>query len=94
MKIYIAGPITGAPDYKDTFNQAELFLQNKGHTVMNPSILPEGFEHEEYMKICYAMVDVCDAVYMLPNWERSKGAQLEFLYAQEEGKLVITEFTK
>ena len=94
MKIYIAGPITGTPDYKDTFSQAEKDLQHRGYMVMNPTVLPEGFEHEEYMRICYAMVDVCDAVYMLPNWERSKGAQLEFLYAQEEGKLVVTEFTK
>ena len=50
---------------------------------MNPSILPNGFEHEEYMRICYAMIDVCDCVYFLENWTKSKGAQMEHDYAIE-----------
>lgn len=63
MKIYIAGKITGCNDYKTKFNEAEKRLIEEGHICMNPSILPEGFEWEEYMGICYSMIDVCEAVY-------------------------------
>lgn len=47
MKIYIAGPITGIPDYKERFAKAEAELKAKGHAVMNPAALPEGFEYSE-----------------------------------------------
>lgn len=91
MKIYIAGKITGEPKYKEIFKVAEKDLLESGHTVMNPSILPLGFTQEEYMHICYAMIDVCDSVYMLSNWKESKGAKLENKYALEQGKLVTYE---
>lgn len=78
MKIYIAGPITGVPDYKQHFTAAEKRLRDAGHVTMNPAILPEGFEHHEYMHICYAMIDVCEAVYMLTDWRNSKGALMEY----------------
>lgn len=80
MKFYIAGKITDNQNYKQQFEAAQSFLERAGHIVMNPAILPPGFEHHEYMKICYAMIDVCDAVYFLENWQDSKGAKLEMDY--------------
>lgn len=91
MKIYIAGKITGKENYQDDFNRAEVRLLKKGHKVMNPSILPAGFEHAEYMKICYSMIDVCDSVYMLKDWEDSTGAKMEKEYAKIHGKMVEFE---
>ena len=88
-KIYIAGKITGDPDYKAKFLIAQKELQSHGHKVMNPAELPEGFEFSEYMKICLAMIDVCDTVYMLNNWGLSKGASIEYLYAQDVGKKIL-----
>lgn len=85
MKIYVAGPITGIPDYKERFAAAEQQLKEKGHTVMNPAILPEGFEHHEYMQICLPMVEVCDAMILLPGWTESKGARAEFVHATGQG---------
>ena len=86
MKIYIAGKITGFRDYESKFKKAEKYLKSKGHQVINPSILPGGFEHEDYMHICYAMIDVCHAIFFLDNWKRSKGALLEHEYAKKLGK--------
>lgn len=82
MKVYIAGKMTGSDNYKEKFNVAAEHLTRLGHTVMNPAVLPPGFEHEEYMHICYAMIDVCDGVYFLNNWKDSKGARMEYRYAE------------
>lgn len=88
MKIYIAGKITGDPDYKRKFAQAEMLLSESEHIAMNPAILPEGFPWESYMPICYAMIDACDAIYLLQGWEESKGARLERTYAKAHDKLI------
>jgi len=88
MKIYIAGKITGDPNYKAKFRRAEKAL-SKNHTVMNPAILPDGFTHEEYLKICFAMIDVCDWVFMLTDWRESKGATAEYHYAQSSWKNIL-----
>ena len=89
MKIYIAGKITGNPDYKTHFAKAEKELIKKRHTVMNPTCMPLGFGYEDYMRICFVMIDVCDAVYMLNNWEDSPGAIREYEYAK--GKEIMFE---
>ncbi len=90
MKIYIAGKITGEDNYKEIFGEAEASLKKMGFTVMNPSILPyPGFEHSEYMQICFTMIDVCDAVCLLDGWEESTGACMEFYHANSNGKLII-----
>lgn len=89
MKIYIAGKITDFPAYKKVFDEAEERLKEKGHAVMNPSVLPDGFEHGDYMKICFSMIDVCDAAYFLFNWRDSVGARMEHDYAHNEGKVIF-----
>jgi len=58
---------------------------------MNPSILPEGFPWKIYMPICYRMIDACDCIYMLKNWEDSRGAKLELEYAKDNNKQIIYE---
>lgn len=91
MKTYIAGKITGLDNYQELFKAAEEKLKEQGHTVMNPSVLPRGFEQQEYMRICFAMIDACDRVYFLENWKNSLGARLEMEYARYHGKKVEFE---
>ena len=91
MKVYIAGKITGNPEYKQQFAEAEKKLRAQGHTTMNPAVLPDGFEHQEYMRVCFSMIDVCDAVYFLSNWEDSKGARMEYNYAFGTNKDLMFE---
>lgn len=93
MKIYIAGKISGLnrEDVIKKFEAAQKSLVAKGHQVFIPSVLPayEEVSHEDYLHICYAIIDVCDAVYMLSDWQQSEGAILEFDYAQQKQKKII-----
>ena len=89
MKVYIAGKITDNPGYKEQFAEAEAKLASQGHTTMNPTILPQGFEHSEYMTVCLSMIDVCDGVFFLTNWRDSKGAKAEHRYAKQSRKDIL-----
>ena len=85
-KIYIAGKITGDPDYKAKFNAAAEAYRKKGYVVLNPARLPEGMQKADYMRICFAMIDTADVVAFLPGYETSPGAQLELQYCRYTGK--------
>ena len=86
MKVYIAGRITGDQRYREKFAEAEAALREVGHIPLNPAVLPEGMEKEDYMRICTAMLDSADAIGLLGDWTSSPGAQLEMHYADYVGK--------
>ena len=88
MKMYVAGQITGDKNYKEKFRNASRKLIKCGYEVFSPAVLPNypDVSHEDYMHICKAMIDVCDAVYFLKDWQQSEGAKVEFDYAREKGK--------
>lgn len=83
MKIYISGAISGLSlaEAKNNFEAMELILRNTGHEPVNPMKvgLPEGENHTwaEYMLADFPFVLEADAIYMLENWQRSKGARIE-----------------
>jgi nucleoside 2-deoxyribosyltransferase len=86
MKAYIAGKITGNEKFQEEFAEAETTLKARGYKIMNPSCLQPGFEQEEYLHVCMAMIDVCDIIYFLPNWIESKGAHFEKGYGIAKNK--------
>ena len=90
MKFYISGPITGAEGYETKFEAAEEKLTAEGHTVLNPAklnkIMPRDTEHNEYMIMSFAMIDICDAVYFMPGWQQSRGSNQEYGYAVAKNK--------
>lgn len=89
-KVYIAGKITGYPDYRKDFAKAEEWLKERGAIVMNPAVLPpEGFTLAEYLHICFSMIDVCEAVFFLENWSESPGAIKEFNYSKVKQKELL-----
>lgn len=89
MKVYIAGRITGDPRYREKFAEAEAALREVGHIPLNPAVLPEGMEAEDYMRICTAMLDSADAIGLLGDWTDSTGAKLELHYADYAGKKTV-----
>lgn len=90
VKLYISGPITGIPDYKEKFMAAAKKLEGTGAVVLNPATLPDGMNRADYMRICLSMVDVADMVVLLPGWENSACAMIEKKYAEYQGKLCAT----
>ena len=44
MKVYIAGKITGDPNYKGKFAAEAEKIRAAGHIALNPAELPEGME--------------------------------------------------
>lgn len=90
MKIYLSGPITGHEStYRKAFSRAAEGLRAKGLAVLNPAELPDGLNYEDYMHIGLAMLDVSDAIYLLPGWEDSSGAKREMAAASEAGKMIM-----
>ena len=90
-KIYIAGKITGDPNYKETFEAAADCLRSNGDVVLTPCFLPDGMSMADYMRICLAMIDCCDSVFFLPNWQDSEGARVEHAYCKKCGKHIIVD---
>lgn len=95
MRIYISGPITNVLDYKEKFNQAEKHLKEEypNAEIINPTmiVLPSSCKHENYMKIDFMLLDLCNAVYFMPGWEWSKGACMERGYAVAKDLIILEE---
>ena len=93
MRVYISGPITGTDDYMERFAKAEEQLKKAGYSVINPakvnSMMPEDTTYEEYMKMSFAMLDMCEIIYMLKGWEKSSGANREYGYALTKNRIVM-----
>ena len=45
----------------------------------------------DYMRICFAMIDTADAIYLLKDWCSCFGASIERSYAMYTGKSILTE---
>lgn len=86
MRIYVAGPMTGLPEYNlPAFAAATLELQSLGHDAVNPGhrgVIP-GYTWQDYMRDALRLLLDCDAVALLPGWESSDGARLEVRLARK-----------
>jgi len=93
--VFLSGAITGVDGYRKIFAAAEQWLLEQDCTVLNPAVLPpSGLEWEAYLRITTAMVREADVVYVLQNWERSRGVKEEVELAERLGKEIIYESRK
>lgn len=80
-KIYISGPIAGydLEERKLVFLKVQHMLEEKGYTPVNPfdNGVPDDAHWRTHMRADIRMLVDCQAIFMMPAWERSKGCKLE-----------------
>jgi hypothetical protein len=94
MKVYIAGPMTGLPQFNfPAFDAAAEKLRLLGHDVFNPAQVDRelGFDpsvpsvSKEFMRSALRrdLSAICDAdaIALLTGWENSHGARIEWMLA-------------
>ena len=97
MRIYISGAITNNPNYKEDFERAEDYLQREypSADIINPalvnSFLPKSTTYEEYMRMSFCMLDMCEAIFMMRGWEKSCGSNRELGYAMAKDMIIMYE---
>lgn len=80
MRVYIAGPMTGIEGLNfDAFHAAAARLRGIGHVAINPAeINPDpNAGWNACMREDIRELVTCDAIALLPGWEKSRGATLE-----------------
>lgn len=81
MKLYIAGPMSGLPEFNyPAFFAAVERLAAVGVETINPA-RPDGRENcrewLDYMRLSLIDIAACDGIATLPGWQDSRGAALE-----------------
>lgn len=88
MRIYIAGPMTGIPNYnRPAFFEAAGRLITAGHEPINPATIPttDGWGYRDYLRAAIRMMLNAEALAMLDGWVYSRGALLEWQIAYAVG---------
>lgn len=95
--VYVAGKMTGLPDYNfPAFDAARDKLVSKGFDVVSPADIDreEGFTGQDVASDTFRQAAMrrdivelakCDFIYLLPSWQDSPGATLEYSYAKYVG---------
>lgn len=79
-RIYIAGPMTGLPDFNyPAFHAEAARLRALGFHVESPAenAAPPCGSWAGYMRLAIAQLVTCDAICLLPGWSASRGACIE-----------------
>lgn len=90
--VYIAGKITGLPkeEVQSKFNNITSRLTDMGYTVVNPAVaLDEERNWRDAVRADIKKMLECDEVHLLPDWQESRGAQLERDIALRLGMQVV-----
>jgi Domain of unknown function (DUF4406) len=87
-KVYISGPMSNIMHFNfPKFNEAAYHLRQLGFEVINPAENGHASDKkwEDYLRADIKMLVDCQRIYMLPGWQDSRGARLEFMIAEELG---------
>lgn len=93
--LYISGPMTGIADYNyPLFNSVAKKCRENGAEVISPAEFFGGGADKtrvEYMRASFEALLKATHIVLLPDWDTSKGAVLEYKIAVELG-LFLTDY--
>lgn len=101
-RIFISGKITGEKIdrcYHKFLNASYAIHQDYENSfgVINPLNIKGihfGISHEKAMELCFSKLKKCTHIYMLKDWEDSKGAIMEHQFALDNNiKIIYQECT-
>jgi len=90
--LYLAGPMSGIAVFNHpAFHTAAAKLRAQGYQVVNPAELnPDTSKTwDQCMRRDLQALADCNSLALLPGWELSKGARLEYDVAQALGMTII-----
>ena len=102
--IYIAGPVQDNAKSSRELNirrgyaETRIFLCSHNALCVSPYFIDwvlmdldllDKFGFNQFMDYSLRLLSICDAVYVLPNYEHSKGAQMEIEVAAHSGKPIL-----
>lgn len=83
-KAFISGAISGRIDnYKSYFDEAERHFKDIYIESYNPSKIDINTPWEQAMEETLSQLRKCDFMYVLKNWEDSKGVKIEIEQAEK-----------
>ncbi|NMW84719.1 DUF4406 domain-containing protein [Peptoniphilus sp. AGMB00490] len=83
-KVFLSGAITERiTTYKKYFREAEQLFEEIGVEVYNPSEIDVKTPWDDAMEKTISELSSCDFMYILKNWENSKGVKIEIDKAKE-----------
>jgi hypothetical protein len=92
-RIYLAGPMTGHVEHNfPAFHAAAQRFTEQGWEVVNPADNFGGrvdLPRSSYLRADLMLLTQCDALALLPGWDESNGAKLEYLLALELGMVIF-----
>ena len=99
MKVYIAGPYTPADGKEETrlenirlASESAKLLLKLGHTPFCPHTMTAGWEDEcsweDFLRMDLEWLRMCDAIVLLPGWQMSRGARMEYEEALKQGLVI------
>jgi hypothetical protein len=92
MKAYLAGPMSSLPELNfPAFHREAAYLRSLGHEIVNPAEIntDPNAKWADCMREDITALVWCEGIFMMPGWERSKGASLEHHIAQSLGMKVV-----
>src|SRR5271157_2442006 len=96
MLVFISGPYRATEnstvaEHIDIARTGAIALWQAGHVALCPHLNTANFEEdcnvddETFLAGDLNMLSRCDAICLLPNWEKSAGARGEYEYARDHG---------
>jgi hypothetical protein len=93
MKVYLSGSISSDPQYKEhfkTFRDYLISIVGDNVEIINPAETDdENKAWSEWIIHDLKIIETCDILIVLPGYKRSKGSNIEMLFANGAGLKVM-----